>query len=169
MLFILDLKSERRNLICLPSLHWRQPGKAAETRSAPSAQPLMLILELGFGCPFKLYLELLSIFSWKSQVKARNSFLSGLTNKRGTLKNQIKKNQNQTYKAFCVKMIYAYLGLPTTIGAICLSCHRGLQATNRVTAIHIPGRALVVPNSRNKETTRQEADNLMVTALMAFL
>lgn len=120
-------------------MHWRQPGKAVETRSTPSAQPLMLILQLGFGCPFKLYLELLSIFSWKSQVKARNSFLSGLTNKRGMLikqtNRQTDKNQKQNYKVFCVKIIYVYLGSPTTIWAICLSCHRGLQA-NQHSDIH---------------------------------
>lgn len=46
-LSVLDLKlSERRNLICLPYLHRRQPGKAAETRSTALVQLLVLILQL---------------------------------------------------------------------------------------------------------------------------
>lgn len=135
--------SDRRNLICLPYLHRRQPGKAVETRSAPSAQPLMLILQLGFGCPFKLYLELLSIFSWKSQVKARNSFLSGLTNKRGMLIKQTNKQTKTRIKItrhFVLKLFMCIWGHPPPFGQYVSPATVVSRPTNTVTSIHITGR-----------------------------
>lgn len=167
VLSVLDLKlSERRNIICLPHLHRRQPGQAAETRSTPSGQPFTLILQLGRWCKFKLYLELLSIFSWKSQLKpgtaSSQAWLMLAQNKQ--TKTRIKITRHFVFKVFmCIRC------LPPPFGHYVSPAQWSPSQPTQATPVHGTGRTFVIPSSRNSKETRLEADNLRVTALMASL
>lgn len=106
-LSVLDLKlSERRNLICLPYLHRRQPGKAAETRSTALVQLVVLILQLQADPGARVYVHSnITLNSWQyfpgSPVLKPGSASSQVWLMRGTWSKKKKKwKKDQNYKAF---------------------------------------------------------------------